>query len=48
MSKTPKDKDREKGDEVLRRMLKTPPKEKSEGQSPPALEEDPEDRCDTE
>ncbi|MFK0693231.1 hypothetical protein ACFX5Q_34700 [Mesorhizobium sp. IMUNJ 23033] len=26
MSETPKDKDQEKGDEVLRRLLKTPPK----------------------
>jgi hypothetical protein len=25
MSETPKDKDQEKGDEVLRRLLKTPP-----------------------
>ena len=25
MPKTPKDKDQEKGDEVLRRLLKTPP-----------------------
>lgn len=26
MSKTPKDKDQNKGDELLKRMLKTPPK----------------------
>ncbi|WP_292515174.1 hypothetical protein [Mesorhizobium sp.] len=26
MAETPKDKDQEKGDEVLRRLLKTPPK----------------------
>jgi hypothetical protein len=26
MSESPKDKDQEKGDEVLRRLLKTPPK----------------------
>ncbi|MBM2711657.1 hypothetical protein JQK88_10400 [Mesorhizobium caraganae] len=39
MSETPKDKDQEKGDEVLRRLLKTPPdhrtakKEKGDGRS---------------
>jgi len=26
MSETPKDEDQEKGDEILRRLLKTPPK----------------------
>jgi hypothetical protein len=30
MSETPKDKDQEKGDEVLRRLLKTPPDPKKE------------------
>jgi hypothetical protein len=30
MSETPKDKDQEKGDEVLRRLLKTPPVPKKE------------------
>lgn len=29
MSETPKDKDQEKGDEVLRRLLKTPPDHKT-------------------
>lgn len=29
MTKTPKDKDQEKGDEVLRRLLKTPPDHKT-------------------
>jgi hypothetical protein len=29
MSETPKDKDQEKGDEVLRRLLKTPPDPKT-------------------
>jgi hypothetical protein len=29
MSKTPKNKDQEKGDEVLRRLLKTPPDHKT-------------------
>lgn len=29
MSKTPKDKDQDKGDEVLRRLLKTPPEPKT-------------------
>lgn len=50
MSNTPKDKDQEKGDEVLRRLLKTPPDHKSskkkeaegESRSPrlPASDED--------
>jgi hypothetical protein len=36
MSDAPKDKDQEKGDEVLRRLLKTPPQphEKSEKKQP--------------
>jgi hypothetical protein len=29
MTETPKDKDQEKGDEVLRRLLKTPPDPKT-------------------
>ncbi len=47
MSKDPRDKDQEKGDEVLRRLLKTPPdpkggKEKGDDRSrrPPVLKED--------
>jgi hypothetical protein len=31
MPDTPKDKDQEKGDEVLRRLLKTPPAPKGKG-----------------
>lgn len=46
--KTPKDKDQEKGDEILRRLLKTPPDpkggKKQEGDHrssrPPVLDED--------
>lgn len=29
MAKTPKDKDQDKGDEILRRLLKTPPDHKT-------------------
>lgn len=35
MSKTPKDKDQEKGDEVLRRLLKTPPDHKAKPKAKP-------------
>jgi hypothetical protein len=33
MSQTPKDKDQEKGDEVLRRLLKTPPAHRRKDQN---------------
>lgn len=33
MSETPRDKDQEKGDEVLRRLLKTPPDPKAKPQT---------------
>lgn len=50
MPKGPKDKDQEKGDEVLRRLLKTPPAPKKEKRpdrsGTPHSKEDPEDGCD--
>ena len=53
MAETPKDKDQEKGDEVLRRLLKTPPeprapkKKRPDHSGTPHLEEDREDDGDS-
>jgi hypothetical protein len=35
MSESPKDKDQEKGDEILRRLLKTPPKPHQDSDTQP-------------
>ncbi|WP_292147161.1 hypothetical protein [Mesorhizobium sp.] len=47
MPKTPKDKDQEKGDEVLRRLLKTPPDHKTgKGETAPKGEQEKTDPTD--